>query len=112
MTNVLCALEDTEGERGEEVTRRQQTSGWSQGEAGVAAQEVVHLLQLRDSRLDEDLLLLELGKDLVVLAASVLWHQVLDDAEHGAPSVVLGLGVVDVGNRIAAEEEKKLDKSR
>lgn len=74
VTDVLRALEDAERERSQEVARRQQTSGRSQREAGVAAQEFVHLLQLRQVILDEDLLLLELVEDDVVLAASVFWH--------------------------------------
>lgn len=82
MTNVLCALEDSESERGEEVARGQQASGWSQSEASVATQEVIHLLQLRNSVVDEDSFLLELSEDDVVLAASVLRHKILDDAEH------------------------------
>lgn len=107
MANILRALEDAEGQRGQKVARCQQTSGWTQCEAGVAAQKVVHLLQLWKVILDEDLLLLELVEDDVVFAASVFWHQVLDDAEHRRPSVVFGFGVVDVWDWIATNGRKR-----
>lgn len=81
MTDILGALEDTECQRGEEISRCQKTSSWAQGEASVALKEVVHLLQLWDSVVFEDLFLFELCKDQVVLAACVLWHQTLDDFE-------------------------------
>lgn len=106
VADVLSALEDAEGQRGEKIARCQQASGWTQCEAGVPAQELVHLLQLRNAVLDENLLLLELVEDHVVLAASVFGHQVLHDAEHRSPSVVLSFRIVDGWNGIAADEIK------
>lgn len=101
VADVLCALEDAEGERCEEVARCKQTSSRSESEASVATQEVIHFLQLWNSVLNEDSFLLELGEDDVVLLACVLWHQLLDDLEDGAPGVVFGLAVVDVWNWVA-----------
>lgn len=82
MTDILGALEDAEGQRGEEVARCQETGGGTQCETSVATQEVVHLLQLRNAVLDEDLLLLELCEDDIVFAASMLGHQVFDNTEN------------------------------
>lgn len=108
VAHILRALEDAEGQRSQKVARCQQTSGWTQCEASVAAQKVVHLLQLWKLILDKDLLLFELVEDYVVLAASVFWHQVFDDAEHRRPSVVFGFGVVDVWDWIATIREGKM----
>jgi len=103
VTNVLSALEDAESQRSEEVSGRQQTGSWTQCESSVAAQEVVHLLELWNTILDKDFFLLELDEDFVVLAASVLWHQVFDNIENALPSAVLGLGVVNVWNCVTAD---------
>lgn len=108
VTNVLCTLEDAEGERGEEIARSQQTSGRAQRETGISTQEIVHLLQLWDTVLDEDSLSLELGEDHVVLAACVQRHQLFHDFEHRLPGVVLNFRVLDVGNRIAANDGSNL----
>lgn len=102
MAHVLGALEDTERERGQEVTSGQQSGGWSQREAGVFAQEIAHLLQLWDAVIDEDLLLLQFVENGDILGTGVLLHQLLDAAEHRRPGLVLDVGVVDVWDWVTA----------
>lgn len=102
MTHILRRLEDAESQRGKEVARCQQPGGWSKRETGIFAQKVIHFLQLWDAIFDKDFLLFESGEDAIVLAAGVLWHEILDDLEHGAPGLMFDFAVVDVGNGIAA----------
>ena len=102
MTDILCALENAEGQWSQEISWCQETSSWSQCEASVGFQEVVHLLQLWNSVLFKDLLLFKSIEDHVVFAASVFWHQILDNVENWSPCVVFGFGVFDVGNWVTA----------
>lgn len=44
VTHVLCALEDPESERSQKVSGCEQTSCWSESEAGAFLHEVRHLL--------------------------------------------------------------------
>lgn len=104
VTHVLRALEDAERQRGEKIASGQQTGGRTQCETGVAAQERAHLAQLRNAILAEDVLRLQFGEHLAVFGARVLGHQVQDGVEHGAPGFVLGFGVFNVRNRIAAAD--------
>lgn len=59
MTDVLGALEDAEGQRGQEVAGGEQTSGRTQSESGVLPQEGAHVVQLWDLVLHKDSLLLQ-----------------------------------------------------
>lgn len=112
VTNILCALENSESQWGEEVSWSQQASGWSQSKTGVAAQEIVHLLQLWNSILDKDSFFLKLSKDNVVFTTSMLRHQVFDNAEHWTPSVMFNLSVFDARNWIATVEMKVIFRIR
>lgn len=101
MTDVLGALEYPEGKAGQEVPRRQETGGRSQGESCVLLQEIADLLQLRDTVGLEDPLLLQLLEDPLVLDAGVLRHQVEHGVEDARPGLILRLGVRDAGYRVA-----------
>lgn len=101
MTDILGALEYPEGKARQEVPRRQETGGRSEGESRALLQEITDLLQLRDTVGLEDPLLLQLLEDPLVLDARVLWHQVEHGVEDARPGLVLRLGVGDAGYRVA-----------
>lgn len=100
VAHVLSALEDAEGQGGEEVAGGQQTGSRAKGESGVLAQEVRHLLQLGQAVVNKDLLVLQLLEGGTVLGTGVLWGQVLDGLEDRTPGLHLHIGVADVGDRI------------
>lgn len=106
VTHILCALEDAEGERGEEVASGEQTRSGAQREASVLAQEIGHLLQLGQTMIDEDLLVLQHLEGGAVLGASVFRGQILHGAEDRAPGLDLHVGVVDVWDRISVLESE------
>lgn len=106
VTHILCALEDAEGERGEEVASGEQTRSGAQREASVLAQEIGHLLQLGQTMIDEDLLVLQLLEGGTVLGASVFRSQILHGAEDRTPGLDLHVGVVDVWDRISVLESE------
>lgn len=99
--DVLCGLEYSEGERGEEVPSGEQTSSGAQGESGVLPQEVTDFLQLGDTVRHEDFVGLEHGEYAPVLDARVLGHEVQHGVEHPSPGLVLALGVVNMGDSIS-----------
>lgn len=106
MTHILCALEDAERERGEEVACGEQTGGRAQREARVLAQKIGHLLQLRQTMIDEDLLVLQLLEGGTILGTSVFRCQILHGAEDRAPGLHFDIGVVDVWDRISVLESE------
>lgn len=106
MTDVLGALEHSEGETGEEVAGGEQTRGGAQGEPGVLAEEVAHVLQLGNVVGPEDVLLLKHGEHLAVLLAEVLGHQLLHVLVHHVPGGDLSLRVVNDGDGVSAGMDK------
>lgn len=101
VTHILGALEDAEGQRGEEVAGGQETGGRTQREASVLPQEIGHLLQLGQAVIHKDLLVLELLEGSPVLGTGMLGCQILDGLEHRAPGLDLHIGVGNVGDRIS-----------
>lgn len=85
VTNVLCALEHTEREAGEEVTGRQQTSRWAESESGVLLQKLVHILELRDLVSSEYVVVLQHLESVPVFHAEVFGHQVQNVVENCGP---------------------------
>lgn len=112
VAHVLSALENTESQRGQEIASGQQTSGRAQCEASVVAQEAAHLLQLWNAAVNEDALFLQFGEDGTVFQAGVLRHQIQYSAEHGAPGLVLNVGVLDVWDGITAAQITQEQKSK
>lgn len=101
MAHILGALEDAEGQGGKEVPGSQKTGGRTERESGVLAQKVGHLLQLGQTGLHEDLLILELLEGGPVLGTGVLGSQILNGLEHRAPGLDLHIGVVDEWDRVS-----------
>jgi len=101
VAHILGALEDAEGQGGEEVPGGQKTGGRTQRESGVLAQEVGHLLQLGQTVVHEDLLILELLEGGPVLGTGMLGSQILDGLEDRAPGLDLHIGVIDVWDRVS-----------
>lgn len=101
VTDVLGALEDSEREAGEEVAGGEEAGSRAQGESRVLSEELADVLQLGHAVWLEDLLVHQLLEDTLVLLAGVLRHEVHQGVEHALPGLVLGLGVRDVGDRVA-----------
>lgn len=104
MANVLCALENAEGERCQEIASRQETSGRTQCESSAATQEAAHLLQLWDASFAENAFLLKFSENVTVFETSVLWHQIENGTEYRAPSLIFNIAVVNVWDWIATVE--------
>lgn len=100
VADILSALEYSEGETGQEVPRRQETSGRSKSESRVFLQEIADFLQLRYAVGLEDPLLLQFLENPLVLHAGVFRHQVQHGVEDARPRLVLRLGVRNAGYRV------------
>lgn len=106
MTHILCALEDAESERGKEVASGEQTSSWTQRESCVLAQKIGHLLQLGQTMIDKDLLILQLLEGGTIFGTSMLGCQILYGAEDRTPGLDLHIGVVDVWDWVSVLESE------
>lgn len=106
MTDVLCALEDSEGEGSQEVSGGEEASGRPQREASLALQEAGDFFKLRDLVGCEDGFLLQEGKRLSVLSTRVLGDQVADCVVHGVPG--LDFRIVEFNVRDWVSTEKKI----
>lgn len=106
MAYVLCALENTESERCQEIASGQETGGRTQCESSALAQECAHLLQLWDARFAEDAFVLQFGENRTVFETSVFWHQIENGTEYRAPGLILNIAVFDEWDWITAVEWK------
>lgn len=105
--DVLCALENAERQRGQEVTCCQQTSSWSEGETGLPAEIVGYLLQLRDAVRSEDAFLHHLGEGTAIFNAGVFWHQVEHHLEDGLPCLNFCFAILNFWDWVTAINKKK-----
>src|SRR5689334_13250514 len=90
-------MEDAVGQRAVELAQRDEPGRAVVLEAGQRAQAVGHLAELRDVVLGQS----QARLALEVLGAGVLLVLVVQLAADDAPDLVLGLGVVDVRDRLA-----------
>jgi hypothetical protein len=95
--DVLRRVEDPVAERAVELAQRDEAGGRHVAEAGERRQELVDLVELGDPVLGQ---LQACLAGQVLGAGQVLVQGVQLAADH-APDVVLGLGVVDLGQRLA-----------
>lgn len=105
VADVLCALEDAESERGQEVASGQQPSRGSQGKSGLSAQEVGHFLELRYLIGPDDALVFHHLESPSVLLAGVLRHQLDDGLVDGTPGLDLVLDVFDFWDLLATTKQ-------
>jgi hypothetical protein len=97
VADVLRRVEDAVAERAEEVAQRDQAGGRVVGPAGQRRQAGAHLVELRDAVGRQ----LERGGGVAELAAGVLVVLGRQLARHDAPDLVLGVGVLDLRDRLA-----------
>lgn len=101
VTNVLRALEYSEGKTGQKVAGGEKSGSWTQRESRVLLEEVANFLELGYTVQLEDLFVSQLFEGLLILLASMLRYEILQGVKDALPGLVFGLGVGDIGYRIA-----------
>lgn len=108
VANILGALENAEGQRGQEVAGCKQAGCRPQCESGVFLHELRHVLELRDFVRHKQALFLEHLENSAVLSTGVFGGQVDHRGEYGFPGLVLRVCVLDEGHWVPAMKKPLL----
>jgi len=101
VADVLGRVEHSEGQAGQEVSRRQQARDWTETEARAVLEELRHNLELRYVVGTVATVGAQQAENDVELFAGVGWIQRGQLVEDHAPSLDLVLGVLDVRDLLA-----------
>lgn len=93
MSDVLSAVEDSEGQAAQKIPRGKQASHRSEAESSARLQKLRNLFQLGNVIFTEATVLFQKRKDVVVLVASMGFIQGLQGPEHGPPGFLFFLCV-------------------